>query len=107
MLDDEKSRYDGSSWMWAWVLLDPVEYPDPPGYMGVGNTEQGGVAGGYGCWMHEDDVQGEDLYLPDEIQACGDAPHHQACLAPPTCSLGQRKSLAGSQLTRTADGSSR
>ena len=80
MLDDEKGRYDGSSWIWAWVQLDPEEYPDPQTEIGVGNAEQGGVAGGYGCWTHEDDMQVGDLYLPDEIQECGDAPHHQVCL---------------------------
>ena len=50
--------------------------------MGVGNIEQGGVAGGYGCWMHENDIKGGDeLYLPDELRWCGDAPHHQVRLA--------------------------
>lgn len=82
MLDDEKGRYDGSSWIWAWVELDPDLYTDPFGRMGVGNKDQGGVAGGYGCWMHENDISGGgDLYLPGEIQWCGDAPHHQVRLA--------------------------
>lgn len=83
MLNDEKGRYDGSSWTWAWVALDPERYNNPFGRMGVGNIEKGGVAGGYGCWMHEDDIKGGgDLYLPDEIRWCGEAPHHQVSLAP-------------------------
>lgn len=81
MLYDEKGRYDDSSWLWAWVKLDPEKYDDALGRMGEGNLDQGGAAGGYGCWMHEDDIKGGgELYLPDEIQWCGDAPHHQASL---------------------------
>lgn len=102
MLYDEKGRYEDSSWMWAWVRVDPVEYPEPDGELGIGNVEQGGVAGGYGCWMHEDDMQlEEDLYLPDEIQWCGDAPQHQVCLASPAHSLGKGKLSPGPRLTTT------
>ena len=83
MLYDEKGRYGTSSWIWAWIKLDQEKYHDPFGPMGVGNVEQGGVAGGYGCWIHEDDIKGgDDFYLPDKIRWCGDAPHHQVRLGP-------------------------
>lgn len=85
MLDDDIGRHwdwensnPNSSFVWVWVALQPETFSQPWREESVGNLDTGGIAGGHGCWMHEDEIKnGEDLYLPDEIRWCGDAPHHQ------------------------------
>lgn len=82
MLDDDRGKEveatEDSTFIWAWIQVDPERFFD--GKVAVGNIEQGGLAGGSGCWMHDDDIKGgEDLYLPDAVRWCGDAPHHQVC----------------------------
>ena len=85
MLDDEFGKFNedsNSSFVWAWVELEAesfsLPFSEPWIDMSVGNLDTGGIAGGYGCWMHEDSMKGgEDVYLPDVVQWCGDAPQHQ------------------------------
>ncbi|KAF1999207.1 hypothetical protein P154DRAFT_564164 [Amniculicola lignicola CBS 123094] len=81
MLNDDRGRYgNDSSFIWAWVDLDPNVYKPENAYgrMGIGNLDKGGKAGGYGCYVHEHHIMnGSDIYLPDRVQWCGDAPHHQ------------------------------
>lgn len=81
MPNDDFGRHwenPNASFIWAWVDLPAGSWNQSWMDKAVGNLETGGIAGGHGCWMHEDDMKdGEDLYLPDEIRWCGDAPHHQ------------------------------
>lgn len=66
------------NFIWAWVELPAGSYNQSWLEETAGNLETGGIAGGHGCWLNENDMQnGENLYLPDEIQWCGDAPQHQ------------------------------
>ena len=85
MLDDEFGKFNEdstSSFIWAWVELEAesfsLPFSEPWIDMSVGNLDSGGIAGGYGCWMHEGSMKGGgDVYLPDAVQWCGDAPQHQ------------------------------
>lgn len=76
--NDKKGHpYDDGSFTWLWVRMSDSTR-EPYGSPGIGNADQGGKAGGLGCWMHEDHIKnGSDLYFPDEVDWCGTAPHHQ------------------------------
>lgn len=112
MLDDDIGRHwdwensnSNSSFVWVWVALRPETFSQPWREESVGNLDAGGIAGGHGCWMHEDEIKnGDDLYLPDEIRWCGDAPHHQV---DSYFLRARRKSLWGKLLAdRNGSGSS-
>lgn len=75
MKDTVGSNGDPPSYIWLWMLTNETFGWDGPG---VGNTDQGGIASGKGCWLHEDDVaDAGDVYFPERVRYCGDAPHHQ------------------------------
>lgn len=80
MLDEKGTEYDGeSSYIWLWMEQDE-RWLDP---MRVGNIEQGGKAGGKGCWLHEISVvEGGNFDFAEELEWCGEAPHHQVWSLP-------------------------
>jgi hypothetical protein len=78
MRDEKGSRGDPPSFTWLWVQFNESFDGTPYGRPGVGNVDQGGKAGGKGCWLHENEVRDAgDIYFPDRVQYCGAAPHHQ------------------------------
>ena len=80
-MQDSKGKLndDGDSFLWLWVQLNGTW--GEPGFQarpGVGNLDQGGKAGGDGCWLHEDSVQeGTSTDFEEALQYCGKAPYHQ------------------------------
>ena len=79
MQDSKGDLNDGDGYLYLWVNTNG-SFGEPAflSYPGVGNADQGGKAGGEGCWLHEDATKdGEDIDFQEALEYCGPAPHHQ------------------------------
>ena len=80
-MQDNKGRLNQNEGSFTWLWIDLNGEWGPPSIdarPGVGNVDQGGKAGGDGCWLHEDSArEGEQIDFTEALQYCGKAPHHQ------------------------------
>ena len=85
-MKDNKGRLNDNegSWLYLWVNTNgSFGPPELFSYPGVGNVDQGGKAGGEGCWLHEDAAkEGADIDFTETLQWCGAAPQHQVRHSP-------------------------
>ncbi|KAH7110374.1 hypothetical protein B0J11DRAFT_599536 [Dendryphion nanum] len=75
MQNENGRTREGQSLVWAWTPLNDSWPPELQGsYPAVGPN---GKPHKRGCWVNEEELKLADVYLPNTIEYCGKAPHHQ------------------------------